>query len=40
MNTDRWRNEHGVEPYAGLDRKGNIWDVKTLTIRNPQEALD
>ena len=38
FHTDRWRNEHGVEPYAGLDRKGKIWDVKTLTIRNPQDA--
>ncbi|TWU25435.1 acetyl esterase [Novipirellula galeiformis] len=38
FHTDRWRNEHGVEPYAGLDRKGKLWDVKTLTIRNPQDA--
>jgi acetyl esterase/lipase len=38
FHTDRWRNEHGVEPYVGLGLKGKLWDVKTLSIRNPQEA--
>ncbi len=38
FHTDRWRNENGVEMYAGLDRKGKLWDVKSLTIRNPQDA--
>lgn len=38
FHTDRWRNEHGVDPYAGLGLKGKVWDVKTLSIRNPKEA--
>lgn len=36
--TDRFRNEHGVDPYTGTGRVGKIWDVKTLTIRKPEEA--
>ena len=38
FHTDRWRNEHGVDPYAGLGLKGKVWDVTTLSIRNPKEA--
>lgn len=38
FHTDRWRNEHGVDPYAGLGKKGKIWDVKDLSIRNPEDA--
>ncbi len=38
FHTDRWRNEHGVDPYAGLGLKGKVWDVKTLTVRNPENA--
>ncbi len=38
FHTDRWRNEHGVDPYVGLGLKGKVWDVKTLSIRNPKEA--
>ena len=36
--TDRWRNEHGVEPYTGQGLAGKVWDVKTLSVRNPKEA--
>lgn len=36
--TDRFRNEYGVDPYAGLGLKGKIWDVKTLTVLKPEEA--
>lgn len=38
FHTDRWRNEYGVDPYAGLGSKGKIWDVKTLTVLKPEEA--
>lgn len=38
FHTDRWRNEHGVDPYAGLGLKGKVWDVKNLSIRDPKEA--
>ena len=36
--TDRWRNEHGVEPYAGSDLEGKAWDVENLTFRRPEKA--
>ena len=36
--TDRFRNEHGVDPYTGLGRAGKIWDVKTLTLTKPEDA--
>ena len=38
FHTDRFRNEHGVDPYTGLGRSGKIWDVKTLSILKPEEA--
>ncbi|MBL9176698.1 MAG: hypothetical protein JNM65_01470 [Verrucomicrobiaceae bacterium] len=37
-HTDRFRNEHGVDPYTGGGRVGKIWDVKSLTIRQPEQA--
>ncbi|WP_395745709.1 alpha/beta hydrolase fold domain-containing protein [Prosthecobacter sp.] len=36
--TDRFRNEHGVDPYTGGGRLGKIWDVKTLTLTKPEDA--
>jgi len=36
--TDRWRNEHGVDPYAGLGPLGKVWDVKTLSVMKPEKA--
>jgi len=36
--TDRFRNEHGVDPYTGLAPGGKIWDVKTLTLLQPERA--
>ena len=36
--TDRFRNEHGVDPYTGTGRVGKIWDVKSLTINKPEQA--
>ena len=36
--TDRFRNEHGVDPYTGTGRVGKIWDVKSLTINKPDQA--
>ncbi len=36
--TDRFRNEYGVDPYAGLGPKGKVWDVKTLSVLKPEEA--
>lgn len=36
--TDRFRNEHGVDPYTGSGRVGKIWDVKTLRLTRPEDA--
>ncbi len=36
--TDRFRNEHGVDPYAGAGPKGKVWDIKTLTVKQPELA--
>lgn len=36
--TDRFRNEHGVDPYTGSGRIGKIWDVKTLSLLKPEQA--
>ncbi len=36
--TDRFRNEHGVDPYTGSGRIGKLWDVKTLTLTKPEDA--
>lgn len=36
--TDRFRNEHGVDPYTGLGVGGKVWDVPTLSIRQPERA--
>lgn len=36
--TDRFRNEHGVDPYTGSARIGKLWDVKTLTLTKPEDA--
>lgn len=36
--TDRFRNEHGVDPYSGIGRAGKIWDVKSLSLIKPEEA--
>ena len=36
--TDRFRNEHGVDPYTGGGRLGKLWDVKTLTLTKPEDA--
>jgi hypothetical protein len=35
--TDRFRNEHGIDPYTGTGRVGKIWDVKSLTINKPED---
>lgn len=36
--TDRFRNEHGVDPYSGSGRIGKVWDVKSLSLLRPEEA--
>ena len=36
--TDRFRNEHGVDPYTGTGRIGKLWDVKTLALKQPEDA--
>jgi acetyl esterase/lipase len=36
--TDRFQNEHGVDPYTGSGRLGKIWDVKTLSLLKPEQA--
>jgi len=36
--TDRFRNEHGVDPYTGAGRIGKLWDVKSLTLTKPEDA--
>lgn len=36
--TDRFRNEHGVDPYTGSARIGKLWDVKHLTLTKPEDA--
>lgn len=36
--TDRFRNEYGVDPYTGVGLKGKIWDVKNLTLTDPEKA--
>jgi hypothetical protein len=36
--TDRFRNEHGVDPYTGSGRIGKLWDVKSLTLTKPEDA--
>ncbi|MBI4626390.1 MAG: alpha/beta hydrolase fold domain-containing protein [Verrucomicrobia bacterium] len=38
FHTDRFRNEHGVDPYTGLGRSGKVWDVKALAVLKPEEA--
>lgn len=38
FHTDRFRNEHGVDPYSGSGPKGKVWDVKTLSVPKPEEA--
>lgn len=38
FHTDRFRNEHGVDPYAGLGPVGKIWDVKSLSLLTPERA--
>ncbi len=36
--TDRFRNEHGVDPYSGLGPVGKVWDVKALSLITPEKA--
>lgn len=36
--TDRFRNEHGVDPYTGLGVGGKVWDVKSLSLIQPERA--
>ncbi len=36
--TDRFRNEHGVDPYTGTGRIGKVLDAKTLKLARPEEA--
>lgn len=38
FHTDRFRNEHGVDPYSGTGPVGKIWDVKNLTLLTPERA--
>ena len=38
FHTDRFRNEHKVDPYTGTGAAGKIWDVKSLTLIKPEEA--
>lgn len=36
--TDRFRNEHGVDPYTGAGRVGKIWDTSKLALIKPEDA--
>jgi len=36
--TDRFRNDHGVDPYTGLGRVGKVWDIKKLSLIKPEDA--
>ena len=38
FHTDRFRNEHGVDPYTGTGLVGKIWDVKNLSLLTPERA--
>ena len=38
FHTDRFRNEHGVDPYTGTGPVGKLWDVKTLSLLTPERA--
>lgn len=38
FHTDRFRNEHGVDPYTGTGPVGKIWDVKSLSLATPERA--
>jgi hypothetical protein len=38
FHTDRFRNEHGVDPYTGNGLVGKLWDVKNLTLLTPERA--
>lgn len=38
FHTDRFRNEHGVDPYTGTGPVGKLWDVKTLSLMTPERA--
>lgn len=38
FHTDRFRNEHGVDPYTGTGPVGKLWDVKNLTLLTPERA--
>lgn len=38
FHSDRFRNEHGVDPYSGLGPVGKIWDVKNLSLLTPERA--
>lgn len=38
FHTDRFRNEHGVDPYTGNGLVGKLWDVKNLTLITPERA--
>lgn len=38
FHTDRFRNEHGVDPYSGSGPVGKLWDVKTLSLLTPERA--
>lgn len=38
FHSDRFRNEHGVDPYTGSGRLGKIWDIPALSLRNPEQA--
>ena len=38
FHTDRFRNEHKVDPYTGLGANGKVWDVKALALIQPQDA--
>ena len=38
FHTDRFRNEHKVDPYTGTGAARKIWDVKSLTLIKPEEA--
>ncbi|MES2736663.1 MAG: alpha/beta hydrolase fold domain-containing protein [Verrucomicrobiota bacterium] len=38
--SDRFRNEHGVDPYtgAGFGPGGKVWDVKSMSLIKPERA--
>ncbi|MBI5693839.1 MAG: alpha/beta hydrolase fold domain-containing protein [Verrucomicrobia bacterium] len=38
FHTDRFRNDHKVDPYTGTGAAGKVWDVKSLTLLKPEEA--